>query len=77
VSANTHKDFALEILMTMAPILDEGVQSLSFRLERIQQVVPYEYIRELPEKPTNNAIPSATPLSMYSPLGCARGLWGG
>jgi hypothetical protein len=38
VSANTHKEFALEILMTMAPILDEGVQSLSFRLEGIQQV---------------------------------------
>jgi hypothetical protein len=31
VSANTHKEFALEILMTMAPILDEGVPSLSFR----------------------------------------------
>jgi hypothetical protein len=24
VSVNTHKEFALEILMTMAPILDEG-----------------------------------------------------
>jgi hypothetical protein len=47
VLANTHKEFALEILMTMAPILDEGVQSLSFRLEGIQQVVPYEYVREL------------------------------
>jgi hypothetical protein len=33
--------------MTMAPILDEVVQSLSFHLEGIQQVVPYEYIREL------------------------------
>jgi hypothetical protein len=31
VSANTDKEFALEILMTMAPILDEGVPSLSFR----------------------------------------------
>jgi hypothetical protein len=31
--ANTHKEFALEILMTIAPILDDGVQSLSFRLE--------------------------------------------
>jgi hypothetical protein len=40
VSANTHKEFALEILMTMAPILEEGVRSLSFRLEGIQQVVP-------------------------------------
>jgi hypothetical protein len=47
VSANTHKEFALKILMTMAHILDEGVQSLSFRLEGIQQVVPYEYVREL------------------------------
>jgi hypothetical protein len=47
VSANTHKEFALEILMATAPILDEGVPSLSFRLEGIQQVVPYEYIREL------------------------------
>jgi hypothetical protein len=33
VSANTHKELALEILMTMALILDEGVPSLSFRLE--------------------------------------------
>jgi hypothetical protein len=47
VSANTHKEFALEILMTIAPILDEGVQRLSFHLEGIQQVVPYEYVREL------------------------------
>jgi hypothetical protein len=47
VLVNTHKEFTLEIFMTMAPILDEGVSSLSFRLEGIQQVVPYEYIREL------------------------------
>jgi hypothetical protein len=47
VSANTHKEFTLEILMTMAPIFDEGVSSLSFGLEGIEQVVPYEYIREL------------------------------
>jgi hypothetical protein len=33
VSADTHKEFALEILMTIAPILDDGVQILSFRLE--------------------------------------------
>jgi hypothetical protein len=43
VLVNTHKEFALEILMTMAPILDEGVSSLSFRLVGIEQVVPYEY----------------------------------
>jgi hypothetical protein len=30
ISTNTHKEFSLEILMTMAPILDEGVSSLSF-----------------------------------------------
>jgi hypothetical protein len=47
VSANTHKELALEILMTMAPILDEGVLSLLFCLEGVEQVVPYEYIREL------------------------------
>jgi hypothetical protein len=47
MSANTHKEFTLEILMTMAPILDEGVSSLSFRLVGVEQVVPYEYIREL------------------------------
>jgi hypothetical protein len=47
VSVNTHKGFVLEILMTMVHILDEGVSSLSFRLEGVEQVVPYEYIREL------------------------------
>jgi hypothetical protein len=47
VSANTHKEFTLEILMTMEPILDEGVPNLSFRLEGNEQVVPYEHIREL------------------------------
>jgi hypothetical protein len=35
VSADTHKEFALEILMTITPILDDGVQSLSFRLEGV------------------------------------------
>jgi hypothetical protein len=45
VSANAHKEFALEILMTMVPILDEGVQSLSFHLEGIQQVVPKRELR--------------------------------
>jgi hypothetical protein len=47
VSVNTHKGFTLEILMTMAHILDEGVSSLSFRLEGVEQVDPYEYIWEL------------------------------
>jgi hypothetical protein len=40
VSTNTHKELALEILMTMAPILDEGVSSFSFCLEGVEQVVP-------------------------------------
>jgi hypothetical protein len=47
LSVNTHKEFALEILMIMAAILDEGMSSRSFRLEGVEQVVPYEYIREL------------------------------
>jgi hypothetical protein len=47
VSVNIHKEFAMEILMTIVPILDEGVPSLSFHLEGVEQVVPYEYIREL------------------------------
>jgi hypothetical protein len=41
VSTNTHKGFALEILMTMAHILDEGLPSFSFRLEGVEQLVPY------------------------------------
>jgi hypothetical protein len=47
VSANTHKECTLKILMTLAPILEEGVPSLSFHLEGVEQVVPYEYIWEL------------------------------
>jgi hypothetical protein len=36
VSANSHKEFTLEILMTVAHILDEGVPSLSFRLKGVE-----------------------------------------
>jgi hypothetical protein len=36
VSVNTHKEFSLEFFMTMMPILDEGVPSLSFRLEGVE-----------------------------------------
>jgi hypothetical protein len=39
VSVNTHKEFALEILMSMALILD-GVSSLSFRLEELNKWLP-------------------------------------
>jgi hypothetical protein len=47
VLANTHKELALGILMTMVPVLDEGVSSLSFHLEGDDQVVCYKYVREL------------------------------
>jgi hypothetical protein len=42
VSVKTHKEFALEILMTTAPILDEEVPSFSFRLDGVEHVVPYD-----------------------------------
>jgi hypothetical protein len=69
VSANTHKEFSLEILMTMAPILDEGVPSLSFRLEGIQQVVPYEYIGEL------LGFQKGAPKKVDMPEGMLDGFW--
>jgi hypothetical protein len=59
VSVDTHKEFALEILMTIAPILDDGVQSLSFRLEESNKWFPtsmlgsyLDSIRELRRKLT-------------------------
>jgi hypothetical protein len=69
VSANTRKEFALEILMTMVPILDEGVLSLSFRLEGIQQVVPFEHIRELP------GFQKGPPEKVDVPEGMSDGFW--
>jgi hypothetical protein len=69
VSADTHKEFALENLMTIAPILDDGVQSLSFRLEGIQQVVPYEYVREL------LGFQKGTPEKVDVPPGMLGGFW--
>ncbi|XP_025805305.1 uncharacterized protein LOC112884166 [Panicum hallii] len=47
VSTDTHMEFAVEMLMTMAPVIQEGVSCLSFRLKDEEQLVPYEYIREL------------------------------
>jgi hypothetical protein len=32
---------------TLAPVIDEGVSCLLFRLEDEEQLVPYGYIREL------------------------------
>jgi hypothetical protein len=69
VSTNTHKEFALEILMTMTPILDKGVSSLSFRLEGIQQVVPYEHIREL------HGFQKGAPEKVDMPEGMLDGFW--
>jgi hypothetical protein len=42
VSVNTHKGFALEILMTMVHILDEGVPSFSFRLDGVEQLLGFQ-----------------------------------
>jgi hypothetical protein len=47
VGANTHKELDSEVLMTLAPVIKEGVSCLSFRLEDEKQVVPYGYIGEL------------------------------
>jgi hypothetical protein len=68
VPVNTHKEFALEILMTMAPILDEGVPSFSFRLEGVEQVVPYD-IREL------LSFQKGAPKQVYVHGGTLEGFW--
>jgi hypothetical protein len=47
VGVNTHKELDLEVLMTLAPIINEGVSCLSFRLEDEEQLVTYGYIGEL------------------------------
>jgi hypothetical protein len=47
VGVNTHKELDLEVLMTLAPVINEGVLCLSLRLEDEEQLVPYGYIREL------------------------------
>jgi hypothetical protein len=69
VSADTHKEFALEISMTIACILDYGVQSLSFHLEGIQQVVPYEHVREL------FGFHKGAPENVDVPSGMLDGFW--
>jgi hypothetical protein len=55
--------------MTMAPILDEGVSSLSFRLEGVQQLVPCEYIREL------LGFQKGAPELVHVPEGMLDGFW--
>jgi hypothetical protein len=47
VGAYTHKELELEGLMTLAPVINEGVSCLSFRFEDEEQLVPYGYIGDL------------------------------
>jgi hypothetical protein len=47
VGANTHKELDLEVLMTLAPVINEGVSCISFHLADEEQLVPYGYIGEL------------------------------
>jgi hypothetical protein len=47
VGVNTHKKLDLEVLMTLAPVINEGVLCLSFCLEDEEQLVPCGYIGEL------------------------------
>jgi hypothetical protein len=47
VGANAHNELDSEVLMTLAPAINEGVSCLSFLLEDEKQLVPYRYIGEL------------------------------
>jgi predicted polyphosphate/ATP-dependent NAD kinase len=40
VHVNTHKELDLEVLMTLAPVINEGVSCLSFCLEDEEQLGP-------------------------------------
>jgi hypothetical protein len=55
--------------MTMVHILDEGVPSLSFRLEGVEQVDPYEYIWEL------LGFQKGAPEQMYVHEGTLKHFW--
>jgi hypothetical protein len=46
VGVNTHEELDLEVLMTLAPVINEGVSCLSSGLDE-EQLVPYGYIGEL------------------------------
>jgi hypothetical protein len=47
VGVNTHKELDSEVLMILAPVINEGVSCLSFHLEDEEQLVPCRYIGEL------------------------------
>jgi hypothetical protein len=55
--------------MTNAPNLDEGVLSFSLRLEGVEQMVPYEYIREL------LGFQKGAPEQVYVHGGTLEGFW--
>jgi hypothetical protein len=55
--------------MTMAHILDEGVSSLSFRLEGVEKVDPHEYIWEL------LGFQKGAPEQVYVHEGTLEGFW--
>jgi hypothetical protein len=55
--------------MTMAHILDEGVSSLSFRLEGVEQVDPHEYTWEL------LGFQKGAPEQVYVHEGTLEGFW--
>ena len=42
VGVSFHLELAMEILMTMAPVINEGVPSLSFRLKDDEHIISYE-----------------------------------
>jgi hypothetical protein len=44
---NTYKELDSKVLVTLAPVINEGVSCLSFRLEDEKQLVPYRCIGEL------------------------------
>jgi hypothetical protein len=44
VCANTHKELDSDVLMKLAPVINEGVSCLSSRLEDEEQLVTYGYI---------------------------------
>jgi predicted polyphosphate/ATP-dependent NAD kinase len=41
VGVDTHKELDSEVLMTLAPVISEGVLCLLFHLEDEEQLVPY------------------------------------
>jgi hypothetical protein len=47
VGVNTHKELDLELLMILAPVINEGVSCLTFHLEDEELLVPCGYIGEL------------------------------